>query len=94
MCKLFIIDDSANASLFVSEKDKTAGMIRLKTMLEKCTTNWPYGYNNVEVWYFLTKIYEEIDDKTLLKNSLWRCVHLEDFRPVRSLSIIDSFRDL
>ncbi|ODV77748.1 uncharacterized protein CANTADRAFT_55221 [Suhomyces tanzawaensis NRRL Y-17324] len=92
LCKLFIIDDEAERSLFISSKDRDAGIIRLKNCLEAYSLSWPYGANNLEVWYYLSKIYEIIDDKTLLTKSLWKCVELEDFRPVRGYEIADSFK--
>ncbi|KAK6465846.1 hypothetical protein DFJ63DRAFT_283294 [Scheffersomyces coipomensis] len=91
LCKLFLIDDKLTNSLFISSKDADAGKIRLKNLLEKFQLSWPYGYNNVEVWYYLSKIYETIDDKLLLRKSLWKSVELEDTRPVRSFSVCDSY---
>ena len=83
LLKLFLIDDDPKNSLFISTKDLNSGIIRLKNLLEDYSLTWPYGYNNPEIWFYLTKIYEFIDDKILLTKSLWRCIELEDKRPVR-----------
>ncbi|KAK6201516.1 uncharacterized protein RJT21DRAFT_120577 [Scheffersomyces amazonensis] len=92
LCKLFIMDDKPSNSLFISTKDADAGLIRIKNLLEKYTLSWPYGHSNVEVWYYLSKIYESIDDRVLLRKSLWTCIELEDYRPVRSFNICDSYK--
>lgn len=91
LCKLFIIDDNFDNSLFISSKDLNAGLIRLKILLEQFSRSWPYGFNNSELWYYLSIIYEKIDDKILLTNSLWKCIELEDFRPVRSFEVCEEF---
>ena len=83
LLKLFLIDDDPKNSLFISTKDLNSGIIRLKNLLENYSLTWPYGYNNPEIWFYLSKIYEFIDDKILLTKSLWRCIELEDKRPVR-----------
>ena len=92
LCKLFIVDDQKDSSLFISAKDLNAGLIRLKNLLEKYTLSWPYGSNNVEIWYYLSKIYETIDDKILLTDSLWKCIDLEDYRPVRGFEICNEYK--
>ena len=76
-------------SLFISTKDLNSGIIRLKNLLEDYSLTWPYGYNNPEIWFYLSKIYEFIDDKILLTKSLWRCIELEDKRPVRNLYLMN-----
>ncbi|KAK6456699.1 uncharacterized protein RJT20DRAFT_116427 [Scheffersomyces xylosifermentans] len=91
LSKLFIIDDVKDNSLFISGKDVNAGLIRLKNLLEKYSLSWPYGHNNSELWFYLSKIYENVDDKTLLTKSLWKCVELEDFRPVRSFNVCEDY---
>ncbi|KAG7665154.1 YPP1 [[Candida] subhashii] len=89
LAKLFLLDDEKDNSLFISEKDLNSAIIRLKNMLEMYSLSWPYGYTNSEVWFYLSKIYEIIDDKIMLTKSLWKCVELEDFRPVRQFEICD-----
>ncbi|EGW30721.1 uncharacterized protein SPAPADRAFT_142520 [Spathaspora passalidarum NRRL Y-27907] len=86
MAKLIFIDDITDNSLFISDKDLNGGIIRMKNLLENFTLSWPCGSNSSEVWYYLSKIYEIIDDKIMLDKSLWKCVELEDIRPVRSFS--------
>ncbi|RCK59055.1 Cargo-transport protein YPP1 [Candida viswanathii] len=81
--KLFLVDDEQKNSLFISNKDLNIGLIRLKNLLEDFSNVWMGGYNNVEVWFYLSKIYQFIDDKILLTKSLWKCIDLEDQRPVR-----------
>lgn len=92
LCKLFMIDDQLKSSLFISATDLEAGIIRLKNYLEKFTLCWPHGHSQPEVWWYLSLIYERIDDKILLNTSLWKCIDLEDYRPVRdfSTSVIES----
>lgn len=90
LAKLFLIDDISTKSLFTSTKDMDAAIIRLKNMLEQFSLSWPVGSNNVEVWFYLSKIYEIIDDKILLTRSLWKCVELEDSRSVRSFEVCNS----
>lgn len=92
MCKLFIVDDDKENSLFVSNKDLRAGLIRLKNYLESFSTCYPYGHNCSEVWYYLSSIYETFDDKPLYADALWRCVELEKNRPVRSYDICEELR--
>ncbi|CAN3374658.1 hypothetical protein DIURU_000054 [Diutina rugosa] len=94
LAKLFILDDRPESSLFISAEDRKAGLIRLKALLEEYAATWGYGYTTPEVWYFLSKIYEVVDDKVLLKKSLWRCIELEDYRPVRAFNTLEGFRTL
>ncbi|RLV91998.1 Cargo-transport protein YPP1 [Spathaspora sp. JA1] len=89
MAKLIFIDDITENSLFISEKDLNGGIIRMKNLLENFTLCWPYGRNNSEIWFYLCKIYEIIDDKIMLNKSLWKCIELEDIRPVRSFNSIE-----
>ncbi|EGV65382.1 Cargo-transport protein ypp1 [Yamadazyma tenuis] len=89
LCKLFLLDDSTESSLFISAKDMNGGIIRLKNYLENFLNCWPIGYNCVEVWYFLSLIYEKIDDKILLNKCLKKCIELENLRPVRSFFSCD-----
>lgn len=92
LCKLFVIDDEPNNSLFISDKDKNAGLIRLKNYLEDYARCWPFGYNSPEVWLYLSLIYEKVDDKILYAKSLWRTVELEDFRPVRGYDVCSPYK--
>lgn len=89
LCKLFLVDDERESLLFISPTDLEAGVIRLKNYLEQFTLSWPHGRNLPEAWWYLSLIYERIDDKVLLDRSLWRCVELEDSRPVRSFLCLD-----
>lgn len=82
--KLVLGDDEDAQQLFTSDKDKYAGLVRLKNYLESFINCWPYGYNCSEIWWYLSLVYEKIDDQNLLSKSLWRCVELEDARPIRS----------
>lgn len=91
MCKLFTIDDEKDNSLFISAKDRDAGLIRLKNYLENYSLCWPYGANSSELWFYLSTIYEKFDDKVLFKKALWKCVDLESVRPVRAYSVCDEF---
>lgn len=91
MCKLFLKDDDPSNSLFISNKDVDAGLIRIKNYLEEYTHCWPYGYNCPEVWYYLSAIYEKFDDKLLLNEALWKCVELENQRPVRAYSVCEDW---
>ncbi|CUM62842.1 uncharacterized protein PRCAT00000400001 [Priceomyces carsonii] len=91
--KLFILDDELDNSLFISNKDMNAGIIRLKNLLEKFTLSWPYGHNDSEIWWILSKIYEKIDDKVMLNKSLWNCIDLEDYRPVRKFECCETFHN-
>ncbi|KAI5965563.1 YPP1 [Candida pseudojiufengensis] len=87
LSKLFLIDDDPKNSIFISTKDYDAGIIRIKNLLEQFSLSFPHGFNNIEIWYFLSKIYEIIDDKILLTKSLWKCIELEDLRPVRNFEV-------
>lgn len=89
LAKLFIVDDNLENLIFISTKDLNAGVIRIKNYLERYLLSWPYGFNNSEIWYYLSKIYEMLDDRTLLSYSLWRAIDLEDTRPVRSFEVVD-----
>lgn len=89
LCKLFLIDDNIESSLFISNKDLNNGVIRLKNHLETFLSCWPLGYNSIEIWYFLSLIYEKFDDKILLNKSLKKCIELESTRPVRNVSHCD-----
>lgn len=91
MCKLFITDDESDNSLFISSKDRDAGLIRLKNYLEQYSLCWPYGSNSPELWYYLSTIYQKFDDKVLNRKALWKCVELETSRPVRSYSVCEDF---
>ncbi|CAH6718972.1 hypothetical protein CLIB1444_01S18624 [[Candida] jaroonii] len=87
--KLFLVDDSLSNSLFISLKDYNSGIIRLKNLLENFTNVWPIGKNSIEIWYYLSIIYEKFDDKILFTKSLEKCIELENLRPVRNFSICD-----
>lgn len=89
LCKLFLIDDTVESSLFISDKDLTGGYIRLKNYLEGILSSWPIGSNCVEVWYYLSLIYEKFDDKILLNKCLRKCIDLENMRPVRNFHHCD-----
>lgn len=91
MCKLFITDDESDNSLFISSKDRDAGLIRLKNYLEQYSLCWPYGSNSPELWYYLSTIYENFDDKVLYRKALWKCVELESTRPVRPYAVCEFF---
>lgn len=91
LSKLFIADDDKANSLFVSSKDLNAGLVRLKNYLEEQSHCWPYGYNNSELWYYLSGLYQKFDDKMLYKQALLRCVELEDLRPARAFDVCESF---
>lgn len=92
LCKLFVIDDEPQNSLFISSKDKNAGLIRLKNYLEDYARCWPFGYNSPEVWWYLSLVYEKVDDKILYAKSLWRTVELEDYRPVRGYETCSPYK--
>lgn len=91
LSKLLLVDDASDSSLFILDKDREAGIVRMKNLLEKYVLSWPFGHSSLESWYFLSKVYETIDDKDLLASALWRCVELEDYRPVRTFECCDSF---
>ncbi|KAF3990021.1 hypothetical protein FT663_02300 [Candidozyma haemuli var. vulneris] len=91
MCKLFIEDDDPENSLFISNKDVDAGLIRIKNYLEDFSNCWAYGYNSPELWYYLSTIYEKFDDKLLFNEALWKCVELENRRPVRAYSVCEEW---
>lgn len=92
LCKLFILDDETETnSLFISNKDLDSGLIRLKNYLEEYSACWPYGNNSVELWYYLSIIYERFDDKVLLHEALWKCVELDRKRPVRAYSTCEEW---
>lgn len=92
LCKLIVIDDQLDNSLFISDKDRNAGLIRLKNYLEDYARCWPFGYNSLEVWWYLSLIYEKVDDKILYAKSLWRTVELEDYRPVRGYEVCTPYK--
>lgn len=91
MCKLFIEDDEPESSLFISNKDLDAGLIRVKNYLEEYSNCWPYGHNSPELWYYLSTIYEKFDDKLLFNEALWKCVELENKRPVRAYHVCEEW---
>lgn len=86
MCKLFLVDDDIGNSLFISQKDMHAGLMRLKNYLQGYSLCWPHGNNSPEVWHYLAMIYEKFDDKLLYTKAMWRCVALASKRPVRSFA--------
>lgn len=92
--KLFLVDDDKKNSLFISSKDLNAGFVRLKNYLEELAHCFPYGYNSSELWHSLSTLYQKYDDKMLYQESLWRCVELEDLRPVRSFDVCEGFSNL
>mgnify|MGYP004727797869 FL=1 len=67
-----------------------AALARMKNFLEGYSRSWPYGYTNLEVWWYLSWTYERIDDKMMLNKSLWRSIELEDYRPVRDFTVCTS----
>lgn len=91
MCKLFIEDDEPESSLFISNKDLDAGLIRVKNYLEEFSNCWPHGNSSPELWYYLSTIYEKFDDKLLFNEALWKCVELENKRPVRAYSVCEDW---
>lgn len=91
MSQLLVAKDASNESPFVSAKDRSAGLVRLKNYLEAYSNCWPYGHNSPELWYYLSEIYEEFDDRVLQSEALWKCVDLETGRPVRAYDICEDF---
>ncbi|KAM9918328.1 hypothetical protein OXX59_008738 [Metschnikowia pulcherrima] len=91
LSQLFMRSEDATSPLFVSEKDRDAGLARLKNYLEGYSACWPHGHNSSEVWYYLSALYERFDDKILQSKALWKCVSLESSRPVRSYNICEDF---
>lgn len=89
MSQLLIPQDENTKSLFVSQKDRDAALVRLKNYLETYTNCWPYGHNCSEVWYYLSEIYEKFDDEIRLSEALWKCVDLESNRPVRAFDVCE-----
>lgn len=89
LAKLFLVDDQLKNSLFISVKDFNSGLIRLKNHLEKFLNCWPLGYNCIEIWYYLSLVYEKIDDKVLLEFSLNKCIELQNYSPARNFCNCD-----
>lgn len=74
----------AGNEVFVGQHDRMAALGRCKNYLELMRTD--YDTSTVpEVYYYLSKIYKEYNDKAMEENMLWRTVQLEDDRPVRSV---------
>lgn len=70
--------------VFVGQHDRMAALGRCKNYLELMTINFDTS-TVPEVYYYLSKIYREYNDKTMEENMLWKTVQLEDDRPVRSV---------
>lgn len=85
LSRLFLEGDSK--SLFISERDETCGILRVKNLLEQYLLSWLDGAGRSEVWFYLSKIYEKLGDADLMSAALWRCVDLEDSRPVRNFTV-------
>lgn len=75
-----------DSTAFISEKDNLAAIARVKILLESVSETF-HGAHTAEVWWLLSQIYEKYDD-TRLKKALWRCVELEETRPVRFFGIV------
>ena len=77
---------TAKESVFISERDQLAAISRAKILLETASETFA-GAHTSEVWWLLSLIYERFNDNRL-KGSLWKCVELEEIRPVRSFTVV------
>ena len=71
---------------FTSKNDELAYLNRVKIYLENYSLCWPYGNRDSNVWWYLSILYETLDNKVLLSQSLWECISLEDFKPARDFN--------
>lgn len=85
MARLFI--EGGRKTLFISDRDEMCGILRVKNLLEQYLLNWLDGSGRSEVWFYLSKIYEKLGDADLMSAALWKCIDLEDSRPVRNFTV-------
>lgn len=79
----------SDSSIFIDDKDKLAGIARTKLLLETIVETFEGAYSS-EVWWLLSLIYEKFGDEARLKKSLWKSVELEESRPVRDFSVVET----
>ncbi|ODQ80641.1 hypothetical protein BABINDRAFT_160890 [Babjeviella inositovora NRRL Y-12698] len=92
LSSLLLQDDAyhsaAATKYFKSPVDKSSALVRLKLALETLARDYRY-FNQSEIWWYLSKIYEIFDDKVLLQQALWKCVAAEQGKPVRAFSVCE-----
>ncbi|CUS24543.1 LAQU0S17e01310g1_1 [Lachancea quebecensis] len=68
---------------FTGEKDRSAAYARLKMVLEEVVEKSIEGCHAPEVWWYLSRVYENYDDTERLETSLWNCVKYQELQPIR-----------
>ncbi|CCD24536.1 Ypp1p NDAI_0D02220 [Naumovozyma dairenensis CBS 421] len=76
-------DNDDDDKIFVTDVDRSAGIARLKLLLECATLKSIEAYNSPEVWWYLSLVYEKYKDKEY-KQALLNCIKLEEGKPIRS----------
>lgn len=71
---------------FNSRKDCLAATARAKVLLGTMSQMF-HGAHTTEIWWLLSQIYEKANDEKKLKNALWKCIELEETRPVRQFGV-------
>ncbi|CAR21425.1 Ypp1p [Lachancea thermotolerans CBS 6340] len=74
---------AAGLDAFTGEKDRSAAYARLKMVLEEVVERSIEGCHAPEVWWYLSRVYENYDDTERLETSLWNCVKYQELQPIR-----------
>ncbi len=73
----------ASDSVFMTDRDRLSGQARIKCLLEKITQR-SIGKDCSEAWWYLSKVHKLVGDKTGERTAIWKCISLEENRPVRA----------
>lgn len=68
--------------VFLNDVDKSVASARLKFLLEYAITKSTEAYHSPEVWWYLSTIYENYEDKSY-KESLLNCIRYKECNPIR-----------
>ncbi|AAS51115.1 ACL113Cp [Eremothecium gossypii ATCC 10895] len=68
---------------FANSKDRSAAVAQLKMLLENCIEKSIDGYHTPEVWWYLSRIYDEFHDNERLESALWQCIKFHELEPIR-----------
>lgn len=87
MSKL-ILQTPNNDEIFINEKDKQAAHLRLRLLLEKFQHTYTHC-QTTEVHWYLSQLYELYQDLDECQSCLWKCVELEESKPVRDFQCLE-----
>ncbi|AET41196.1 Ypp1p Ecym_7370 [Eremothecium cymbalariae DBVPG len=75
--------DVRTADTFANEKDRSAAVAQLKLLLEGCIETSIDAYHTPEIWWYVSRVYDEYGDSERLEPALWKCMKFQELQPIR-----------